>query len=183
MLDKRKPEDKMDAYLSAKRAAFKNIEEACGRDFEKLWNLVKHVSVISNVAHDSLTEHLLLDLAKNEAKKTAMTYDELEETVRTFGDGADFNSDTGKAEEKTTVALEATEDKKRKKKNKIDKPKAPHGGGGRGGGKKGYIYYTDNQSWHPYTYKGYKGDKGKGIGKGKGKGGYWVKNGGGRGGG
>jgi hypothetical protein len=112
-----------------------------------------------------------------------MTYDELEETVRTFGDGADFNGDTDKAEEKTTVALEATEDKKKKQKNKIDKPKAPHGGGGRGGGKKGYIYYTDNQSWHPYNYKGYKGDKGRGIGKGKGKGGYWVKNGGGRGGG
>ena len=56
-------DETMDKYLREKRDKIKDIVDACGDDYEKMWTLAKCAAVIQNVNHEKLTESLLINIA------------------------------------------------------------------------------------------------------------------------
>jgi hypothetical protein len=125
-------DETMDKYLREKRDKIKDIEDACGDDYEKMWTLAKCAAVIKNVNHEKLTESLLVNIATDESKGVKLDYTALESTIQTFSDGLKLTGNGGndekKKDEKEKVALKADEEKPKKKWK-------PKGGkfGGRGG--------------------------------------------------
>ena len=126
-------DETMDKYLRNKRDKIKDIEDACGEDYEKMWTLAKCATVIKNVNHEKLTESLLVNIATDQSKGVKLNYTALESTIQTFSNGLKITGNGGndekKKDEKEKVALKADEEKPKKK----WKPKGGKFGGRRGG--------------------------------------------------
>ena len=73
VINQSRDDETMDKYLRDKRDKIKDIEDACGNDYKKIWALAKCAAVIKNVNHEKLTESLLVNLATDQSKGVKST--------------------------------------------------------------------------------------------------------------